>query len=157
MASGVQMSGGRNRSGRRTFQARSDINITPLVDVMLVMMIIFMVTAPMLTVGIPVDLPRISGAAASQSQTEPVIITMSADGKIFLQEAEVSAEGLKSQLALITKNNPNAPVYVRGDRTTPYGQIVELMASISTSGYSKVSLIAESGGAQAKPKKSNKH
>lgn len=133
----------RGGGGRRTFQARSDVNITPLVDVMLVLMIIFMVTAPMLTVGVPVDLPKASGASAS-SQEEPVIISINAEGKIFLHETEVTMESLSSQLALITQNNANAPLYVRGDQSISYGKIVMLMAAMAEAGYSKVALLAES-------------
>lgn len=141
----ASVGGGTSRKigGRRTFQARSDVNITPLVDVMLVLMIIFMVTAPMLTVGVPVDLPKASGASAS-SPTEPIIVSVNAEGKIFLQETEVAMESLGAQLSLITQNNGNAPLFVRGDQAVSYGRIVTLMAAMAEAGYSKVALLAES-------------
>lgn len=149
------ISGGRPRvGGRRTFQARSDVNITPLVDVMLVLMIIFMVAAPMLTVGVPVDLPTASGQAAS-SQGEPIIISINAEGKLFLQDTEVNIEGLGAQLSLITQNNAGAPLFVRGDKAVPYGKIVGLMAAMAEAGYSKVALLAESPGPQATSNKAH--
>lgn len=144
--------GPRSRTGgRRTFQARSDVNITPLVDVMLVLMIIFMVTAPMLTVGVPVNLPKASAPAAS-SQSEPIIISVNAEGKIFLHETEVTMESLGPQLSLITQNNAEAPLFVRGDQTVSYGTIVTLMAAMAEAGYSKVALLAESSQPKS-PKK----
>lgn len=140
MASIIQSS--RGKCSRRTFQARSDINITPLVDVMLVLMIIFMVTAPLLTVGVPVDLPKASGQAAS-AQTDPIIVTLNAEGKVFLQETEVSLENLGNQLAVITQNNAEAPLFIRGDKSVSYGKIVTLMATMAAAGYGKVALLAE--------------
>lgn len=129
--------------GRRTFQARSDVNITPLVDVMLVLMIIFMVTAPLLTVGIPVDLPQANGQP-SNSNEEPVVVSLNNEGKIFLQETEITLETLMKQLAIITQNNPNAPLFVRGDQSISYGKIIELMSAMAEAGYKKVALMAES-------------
>lgn len=140
MAGVVQSS--RGKGTRRTFQARSDVNITPLVDVMLVLMIIFMVTAPLLTVGVPVDLPKAPGQAAA-AQTDPVIITLNAEGQIFLQETEVSMENLGKQLEVITQNNAEAPMFIRGDKSVAYGKIVTLMAVMAAAGYSKVALLAE--------------
>lgn len=140
MASVMQAS--RGKGTRRTFQARSDVNITPLVDVMLVLMIIFMVTAPLLTVGVPVDLPKASGQAAA-SQTDPIIITINAEGQVYLQETEVNMESLSKQLAIITQNNAEAPLFIRGDKSVAYGKIVTLMAAMAAAGYSKVALLAE--------------
>ncbi|RZI47145.1 protein TolR [Candidatus Finniella inopinata] len=133
------------RSGpkrRRTFRPNTDINITPLVDVMLVLVVIFMVTAPMMTVGVPVDLPK-TQAAQMNDQVEPLVVSVDAQGHIFLQETEMPVEVLITRLQAITGNNPDARVYIRGDKKLAYGQIMEIMGSISSAGFSKVSLIAE--------------
>ncbi len=127
---------------RQRFQPNTDINITPLVDVMLVLLIIFMVTAPMLTVGVPVDLPK-TQAAQMNDQVEPLVISINAKGQIFLQETELPFETLIGRLQAITGHNADAKIYVRGDKKLAYGQIMEIMGAIAAAGYSKVSLIAE--------------
>lgn len=141
MAGGVIQKSVR-RGKRRTFRAGSDVNITPLVDVMLVLMIIFMVTAPMMTVGVPVDLPK-TQAAQMNDQADPIVVSMNSEGKIFLQETEMTMEMLIGRLSAITGNNPDAKVYVRGDQKLAYGKVMEIMGAISSAGYTKVSLIAE--------------
>jgi biopolymer transport protein TolR len=142
MAGGVFKPQGGGRGRRRTFRASSEINITPLVDVMLVLMIIFMVTAPMLTVGVPVDLPK-TQAARMNDQTDPLVVSVDSQGKIFLQETEMNVEMLIGRLMAITGNNPDAKIYVRGDKKLAYGTIMEVMGAIATAGYTKVSLIAQ--------------
>lgn len=134
-----------NRSfGKRNkrFQPNTDINITPLVDVMLVLLIIFMVTAPMLTVGVPVDLPQ-THAAQMNDQIEPLIISVNDQEQIFLQETELSLDSLIHRLHAITGENKDSKIYVRGDRKLAYGKIMEIMGTIAAAGFSKVSLIAE--------------
>lgn len=150
MAGGMIQRGGNARGRRRTFKAGSDINITPLVDVMLVLMIIFMVTAPMMTVGVPVDLPK-TQAAKMNDQADPIVVSMDAKGHIFLQDEEMSMPMLIGRLAALTGNNPDAKVYVRGDKNLAYGQIMSVMGGISSAGYSKVSLIAEMASMQPAP------
>jgi biopolymer transport protein TolR len=142
MAGGVMKSGSAGRGRRRSFRASSEVNITPLVDVMLVLMIIFMVTAPMLTVGVPVDLPK-TQAAQMTDETDPLIVSVDASGKVFLQETELTMEMLIGRLMAITGNNPNAKIYVRGDKNLAYGTIMEVMGAISAAGYTKVALIAQ--------------
>ena len=127
---------------RRTFRPNTDMNITPLVDVMLVLVVIFMVTAPMMTVGVPVDLPK-TQAAQMNDQVEPLVVSVDAQGHVFLQEIEMPMDALISRLQAITGNNPEARIYVRGDKKLAYGQIMEIMGAIATAGFSKVSLIAE--------------
>lgn len=143
---GVQLSSHSSGRGggrrRRSFRPNSDINVTPLVDVMLVLLVIFMITAPMMTVGVPVDLPK-TQAAQINDQDEPLIISVDATGKMYLQETEMLLEEAVSRLRAITGNNPNAKIYVRGDKNLAYGQIMEIMGGIAASGFSKVSLIAE--------------
>lgn len=134
------------RSGGAAF---SDINVTPLVDVMLVLLIVFMVTAPMLTVGVHVDLPK-TQAAKLNDQVEPIVISVDAAGKAYLQEMELEGEALIARLKAITDSNPDARIYVRGDKSLAYGRVMEIMGEVAASGFSKVSLIAEmpSGGPQ---------
>lgn len=147
----LQSSRRSTRKGRRTFRPNTDINITPLVDVMLVLVVIFMVTAPMMTVGVPVDLPK-TQAAQMNDQVEPLVISVDARGHVFLQETELSVEALIGRLQAITGNNPDARIYVRGDKKLAYGQIMEIMGAVASAGFSKVSLIAEMpASAGAKP------
>lgn len=136
----------RRRGGGAAF---SDINVTPLVDVMLVLLIVFMVTAPMLTVGVPVDLPK-TQAAKLNDQVEPIVISVDAAGKSYLQEMELEGEALIARLKAITDSNPEARIYVRGDKNLAYGRVMEIMGEVAASGFSKVSLIAEMpmGGSQ---------
>ena len=129
-------------SRRRHGAGFSEINVTPMVDVMLVLLIIFMVAAPMLTVGVPVDLPK-TKAAKMNDQMEPIIVSVDATGKTFLQESAIEAEGLIAHLLAITSNNPDARIYVRGDQSLAYGKIMEVMGEIAAAGFTKVSLIAE--------------
>ena len=104
----------------------ADINVTPFVDVMLVLLIIFMVAAPLMMVGVPVELPRTSAAKLSQPR-KPVIVSVSKDGKVFVGEEEAPAAELPSRLAALRSKDPGATVYVRGDRSIPYGRVMEVM------------------------------
>jgi biopolymer transport protein TolR len=141
MAGGVNISQN-SRSKRRSFRPSTDINITPLVDVMLVLMVIFMVTAPMLTVGVPVDLPK-TQAAKMNDQVEPVIISVDALGKTFLQEEELPLLVLIDKLSKVINGNMDSRIYVRADKKLSYGQVMEIMGAVSAAGFNKVSLIAE--------------
>ncbi len=132
-----------SRANRRIKRAAfSDINVTPLVDVMLVLLLIFMLTAPMLTVGVPVDLPK-THAAKLNDQIEPLVVSVNAAGQVFLQETEVPMETLIPRLIAVTQNNPEAKIYVRGDKNLAYGRVMETMGAIATAGFTKVSLLAE--------------
>jgi biopolymer transport protein TolR len=133
---------GRVRNGRSGYRPMSEINVTPLVDVMLVLLIVFMVAAPLLTVGVPVDLPQ-TQAPAINEQKEPVVITVNAEGKIYIQETEIAADALAARLKAVTENNPTASIYVRGDKAINYGRVLEVMGLVSAAGFTKVSLIAE--------------
>ena len=135
----MAMNGPSNSSSkykRRRATAMSDINVTPLVDVMLVLLIVFMVTAPMLTVGISVDLPKTKGKALSE-KSEPLTISIDANEKIFLQNSEVEEKNLIAQLHGITDANPDTRIYVRGDRKLNYGKIVNIMGLVSSAGFTK--------------------
>ena len=120
----------------------SEINVTPFVDVMLVLLIVFMVTAPLLTVGIPVDLPKVS-ANALTDQKDPLEITVKLDGSVYLGESLVEVENLIPRLNAITDQNTQARIYVRGDRIVAYGRVMEIMSLINTAGYIKVALVTQ--------------
>lgn len=121
----------------------AEINVTPLVDVMLVLLIVFMVAAPMMMVGVPVQLPRTAAARVAQS-APPVVISVARDGRVFLRQDEVPEVELGERLiALRTAEANDAPVYVRGDRSVPYGDVMRVMGKVSAAGVARVSLIAE--------------
>ncbi|MBL6674618.1 protein TolR [Alphaproteobacteria bacterium] len=120
----------------------SEINVTPFVDVMLVLLIVFMVTAPLLTVGIPVDLPKVK-ASALTDQKDPLEITVKIGGEIYLGESEVDVENLIPRLNAITELNKEARIYVRGDRVVAYGRIMEIMSLVNSAGYIKVALVTQ--------------
>ena len=120
----------------------SEINVTPFVDVMLVLLIVFMVTAPLLTVGIPVDLPKVK-ASALTDQKDPIEITVKLDGTLYLGESEVEVENLIPRLNAITDQNTEARIYVRGDRVVAYGRVMEIMSLINSAGYVKVALVTQ--------------
>ena len=121
----------------------SEINVTPFVDVMLVLLIVFMVTAPLLTVGIPVDLPK-AKANALTDQKDPIEITVKfAEGSIYLGESIVEVENLIPRLNAITDQNSETRIYIRGDRNVPYFRIMEIMSIINSAGYIKVALVTQ--------------
>jgi biopolymer transport protein TolR len=140
----------RRRKGARQ-SPMSEINVTPMVDVMLVLLIIFMVAAPLLTAGVPVNLPQ-SKAAPLNEKIEPLAITIKADGQVFIQETAVAVEELAARLQAITENKPDTRIYVRGDHSLDYGRVMEVMGLITSAGFTKVALITETPGA-AKPDK----
>ncbi len=151
---GSLMNNGRDRRSR--YRPMAEINVTPFVDVMLVLLIIFMVAAPLMTVGVPVDLPRTAASPLNQ-ETEPLTITVDPQGRIFLQETEVPMENLVTQLQAIMRSQPQgAPerrIFVRGDRAIAYGRVMEVMGTIAGAGFTRVALLAEqpSGAPAATP------
>jgi biopolymer transport protein TolR len=128
---------------RGRYRPMAEINVTPLVDVMLVLLVVFMVAAPLLTVGVPVDLPQTQAPPITDPK-EPLVISINAEGHIFIQDSDVVTETLVPRLQAITGENPDALVYVRADKSIDYGRVLEVMSLISAAGYRKVSLIAES-------------
>ena len=126
----------------RSKKPMSNINVTPLVDVMLVLLIVFMITAPMLTVGVQVNLPQ-TKANQLNSDADPLIITMNKNREIFIQDAVVSLEDLIPRLKAISKVNSKTRIFVRGDNLLPYGEVIEIMGKIQTAGYEKVALVAK--------------
>ena len=120
----------------------SEINVTPFVDVMLVLLIIFMVTAPLLTVGVQVDLPE-SSADSLPEETEPLTLSINAKGEIFIQESKVEYNNIIAKVLAVSKNRTDTRIYVRGDKTINYGRVLEVMGTLSGAGFSKVALISE--------------
>ena len=120
----------------------SEINVTPFVDVMLVLLIVFMVTAPLLTVGIKVDLPKVKATALTDIKY-PIEITVKLDGEVYIGESNVEVENLIPRLNAITEQNTEARIYIRGDRVVAYGRIMEIMSIINSAGYIKVALITQ--------------
>ena len=142
-ASGTVVDGGRRRRRRRGVM--SEINVTPMVDVMLVLLIIFMVSAPLLTVGVPIDLPQ-SQAKALQQNNEPLTVSVTSDGQVFLLKEQVQLDDLIPKLKAIIDargGNLDELIYVRGDKKVDYGTMMRVMGRISGAGYHKVALITE--------------
>jgi biopolymer transport protein TolR len=119
-----------------------DINVTPFVDVMLVLLIVFMVTAPLLTVGVPIELPESKGQQL-QANKEPLIISVQRDGKVYIQESEVQLSELADKLRAIAKGGYEEPIFVRGDKGIDYGTIMKVMGRIKAGGFAKVSLVTD--------------
>ena len=136
---------GRGRRRSRSKRALSEINVTPLVDVMLVLLIIFMVSAPLLTVGVPVDLPK-TEAGAMEEQSEPLTVSVRNDGRIYIQETEVPFSGLAAAMRTMGAGGFERPVYVRADGKADYEVVARVMAALSTSGFTKIGLITDTGG-----------
>ena len=119
-----------------------EMNVTPLVDVMLVLLIIFMVAAPMMTVGVPVNLPKTSAQRAA-SNNPPLVLTVAPGNRLYIRKEEVTEDQLTQRLAALHEQDPEAPVHVRGDKTVPYGDVLRVMGKVSRAGITRVSLIAE--------------
>ena len=132
--------GGRRGRLRRRHQPMAEINVTPFVDVMLVLLIIFMVAAPLLTVGVPIDLPE-TRATALESDSEPLTVSIGSDGRIFLQDSEVSAEQLVATLQAIAAGGLNERIFVRGDRQADYGTVMRVMGRLNAAGYKRIGLV----------------
>ena len=130
-----------------SYQPLAEINVTPMVDVMLVLLVIFMVAAPLLTVGVPVNLPKTSAAELTEPQ-KPIIVSMNASGDYFIGDDKVAPDALKAQLTTLAQGDPARIVYVRGDRTIEYGKLMDLLGLVNTAGFAKVSLIAEAAKPQ---------
>ena len=133
----------------------SEINVTPMVDVMLVLLIVFMVTAPLLTVGVQIDLPK-TKAKILQGQDEPLAITIDAQGQVYLQDTEIDIEGLVPRLRAITDNNPDVRIFVRGDASVNYGRVMEVMGIVNAAGYKKVALVTQQQKKRRRKKKSRR-
>jgi biopolymer transport protein TolR len=130
------------RVGRRSRRLMADINVTPMVDVMLVLLVIFMITAPLLTAGVPVDLPKTS-AGQIKGEDQPISVTVDARGRIFLQETEVQVDELAPRLRAITNAKPETRIFVRGDAGINYGRVMEVMGQLAAAGFPHVALVTQ--------------
>ncbi len=131
---------GRRHKARRRYLPMAEINVTPFVDVMLVLLIVFMVAAPLLTVGVPIDLPE-TQARTMEGDIEPISISIRADGAIFLQDEEVELERLIGILEAIAQQGSEERIYVRGDRTADYGTVMRVMGRLNSAGYKRIGLV----------------
>ena len=130
----------------------SEINVTPFVDVMLVLLVVFMITAPLLTVGVPIDLPK-TAASTLQGSEEPLTISINDKGKIYLQKTLVKQEELVARMLAISDSLTSRRIFVRGDRLVDYGTVMEVMGSLNAAGFNKVALVTEAPGGSPRAKK----
>jgi biopolymer transport protein TolR len=142
VAISLNSGGSRFSSKRHRRRIMADINVTPMVDVMLVLLIVFMVTAPLLTVGVQVDLPKTT-ASTITGQDEPLSVTVNKDGRIFLQETELELDALAPRLIAVSNANPEIRIFVRGDKDIGYGRVMEVMGRINAAGFKKVALLTD--------------
>ena len=133
--------------GEDRYQPLAEINVTPMVDVMLVLLVIFMVTAPLLTVGVPLDLPKTQAAAVSDPKP-PVILSLNRIGEVFIGDERIDPGNLAERLSGLAAEDPTRIVYVRGDQTISYAQLMEALGMVNRAGFAKVSLIAEAAGSK---------
>src|SRR6201996_9421063 len=142
MAAQMMGAGGGGRGRRRYWRPHADINVTPFVDVMLVLLVVFMVTAPLMTVAVPVDLPKTQARSVNQDK-EPLVVSVDATGKVYLQDKAMEFDDLVPKLKAITGANADARIFVRGDKSVSYGRIMQVMGTVSAAGFNKVALVAE--------------
>ena len=142
MSSGAGSSAG--RGGRRRPPVMAEINVTPMVDVMLVLLIIFMVSAPMLTVGVPLDLPQTQAKSLDQNET-PLTVSVNLEGKVYLNDAEIPVNDLVDKLKAVTeaRGGMEERIFVRGDRKVDYGSVMQVMGRLSAAGFRRVALVTE--------------
>jgi biopolymer transport protein ExbD len=134
-------------TGENSYVPLAEINVTPMVDVMLVLLVIFMVAAPLLTVGVPINLPKTSAAQVTEPQ-QPLVVSINAAGETYIGDDPVAGDDLKAQLTTLAGQDPSRIVYVRGDRAIQYGTLMDLLGLVNTAGFAKVSLLAESSKPQ---------
>ena len=133
---------GRNKT-RRSHAMMSEINVTPFVDVMLVLLVIFMITAPMLTAGVSVDLPKANAKAVSEQDNAPLEVALDTKGNIFVGENKVSMERMREMLSVIAQEAPDRRIYIKADKGLDYGRVMDVMAAVNQSGFTKIALITD--------------
>ena len=150
MGAGVINSGsggkGNLRRRRRRSQPMAEINVTPFVDVMLVLLIIFMVAAPLMTVGVPIELPKTAAKALATDQEEPLTVTITAEGVVMIQKSETAREELVAKLRAIAAERDSAKVYLRADGAVPYETVVQVMGALNAGGFEDIGLVTDIGG-----------
>jgi biopolymer transport protein ExbD len=132
-------------AGEDRYTPLAEINVTPMVDVMLVLLVIFMITAPLLSVGVPLDLPKLRAAQLTEPK-KPVILSLNRDGEVFIGDERIGADELEGRLMALAAEDPTRIVYVRSDRSNTYAQLMDTLGRVNQAGFSKVSLIAEAAG-----------
>jgi biopolymer transport protein TolR len=147
----IQGSGGAQRRGRDRRRrgktaAMSEINITPMVDVMLVLLIIFMVAAPLLTVGVPVELPKTAASALPTEQEEPLTVTLTADGKVLIQKTETERGDLIPKLMAVAAERSDDKLFLRADGAIPYAEVMQVMGALNAGGFRNIGLVTDGGG-----------
>lgn len=145
---GAQLQSSNSRTGiagsrSRAYRPMAEINVTPFVDVMLVLLIVFMITAPLLTSGVPVDLPRSEAKQLNEEDSKPIEISITKEGKIFMGESQIKWENLTSLLTSMTRHDPDRRIFIRGDKDLNYGMVMELLGDLNASGFKKVALITD--------------
>jgi biopolymer transport protein TolR len=148
MATGIQ--NGNGRGGRRRTRPMAEINVTPMVDVMLVLLIIFMVTAPLLTSGVNIDLPKANATPLNQD-AKPLTVSVNASGDVYLQDEKIELTDLVTKLQALAQNDATRRIFVRGDKGITYGRIMQIMSTITQGGFTKVALLAEQTGTADAP------
>ncbi|MCB9979299.1 MAG: protein TolR [Rhodospirillales bacterium] len=146
---GAALQGGSGRGkGRRgaSYRPMSDINVTPFVDVMLVLLVVFMVAAPLLTAGVPVDLPQSKAKPIKDEDNKPIELTVTKAGDVFLGETKVERARLVTLLSAMTNNDAERRIYIRGDKSLTYGDVMDIIGAINSAGFRKVALISQSSG-----------
>ena len=143
MGMGSQSSGWKSGGGRRAYRPMSEINVTPFIDVMLVLLIVFMVTAPLLNAGVQVDLPKTEADAINEQDDKPLEVTVEKDGDIFIGETKVTREELLVKLTAITGDDMERRIFIRADQGLNYGRVMEVLGAVNHGGYRKVALISE--------------
>ena len=143
--SGGAHSGAFGKRRHRRNPVMSQINVTPMVDVMLVLLIIFMISAPLLTVGVPIDLPQTQASSLDQTDKEPLAVSVNTNGQVFLQNTEIPLEELVPKLKAIAaaRGGSDERIYVRGDKTVDYGSVMKVMGRLSAAGFRRVALVTE--------------
>ncbi|WP_298214632.1 protein TolR [Acidocella sp.] len=136
---------GGNGNGRRRYRPMAEINVTPLVDVMLVLLIIFMITAPMITSSVQVNLPQ-ANAKPTNADSKPITITVDSKGNVYLNNSQIQLSNLVSTLQQASQNNPEQRIFIRGDKDVDYGTMLQVMADVVQGGFTKVSLLAQQPG-----------
>ncbi|NCQ25084.1 MAG: protein TolR [Rhodobacteraceae bacterium CG17_big_fil_post_rev_8_21_14_2_50_63_15] len=138
--------GGRRRRGRGRSRPMAEINVTPFVDVMLVLLIIFMVAAPLMVVGVPVQLPKTAANALAAEQEEPLTVTVTADGVVMIQTTEVARDELIARLRAIAAEREGSRIFLRADGAVPYAEVMQVMGALNRGGFANIGLVTDTGG-----------
>ncbi len=141
---GMNVGSGGASGGRNSYRPMAEINVTPFVDVMMVLLVVFMVAAPLLTAGVPIDLPDSEAKALNNEDNKPLEVSLDNDGKIYVGETEVKQDRLIALLGSLTNNDPEKRIYIRANRNLDYGHVMNILGSINGAGFKKVALITES-------------